>query len=205
MPWQQNRAACPIGQSSLKHGGKFEISFLHLVLGNFLGCELRHCKIARNCVSSVSLADMFVVDCQASFFLVSVFSCMTLAAAKHSIDTLMRLREIQDFLSPTVRYWQQWLVPFLDSLVMNSSGPSSPYYGGFVLNSTTRMYNDRFVFNTQPSNKTATILMDFIEVLFEVIYAAKPNTSWETFVSTLLNNMGETCPVGGWLKYDQVP
>ena len=35
--------------------------------------------------------------------------------------------------------------------------------------------------------------MDFIEVLFEVIYAAKPNTSWETFVSALLNNMGETC------------
>lgn len=102
--------------------------------------------------------------------------------------------EIQYFFrSPTVRYWQQWLVPFLDSLVMSSSGPSSPYYGGFLLNSTTRMYNDRFVFHSQPSNKTATILMDFIEVLFEVIYAAKPNTSWETFVSALLNNMGETC------------
>ena len=76
---------------------------------------------------------------------------------------------------------------------MSSSGPSSPYYGGFLLNSTTRMYNDRFVFHSQPSNKSATILMDFIEVLFEVIYAAKPNTSWETFVSALLNNMGETC------------
>jgi len=89
------------------------------------------------------------------------------------------------------QYWHQWLVPFLDSLVMSSSGPSSPYYGGFLLNSTTRMYNDRFVFHSQPSNKTATILMDFIEVLFEVIYAAKPNTSWETFVSALLNNMGD--------------
>ena len=48
-------------------------------------------------IISIPAAEMFVVECQARFFfVVSVFSCMTLA--KHSIDTLMRIRgEIHDF------------------------------------------------------------------------------------------------------------
>lgn len=162
---------------------------------SYWGVSSRHCQIARNCVSSVSqLPRCLWLSGIARFF----FCCFGFFMHDFSKAFYRYLDapggEIQYFFrSPTVRYWQQWLVPFLDSLVMSSSGPSSPYYGGFLLNSTTRMYNDRFVFHSQPSNKTATILMDFIEVLFEVIYAAKPNTSWETFVSALLNNMGETC------------
>ena len=89
-------------------------------------------------------------------------------------------------------FWKSWVVPLLDSLLTKSTGPSTPWNPPKPTSvPQTVLKNDRF--HKLPATRGKLwILIDFIEILFEVIYAfLHQHGNWEDFVGKILNTMGD--------------
>ncbi|CAE7943518.1 unnamed protein product, partial [Symbiodinium necroappetens] len=88
-------------------------------------------------------------------------------------------------------FWKSWVVPFLESMVtVKSTGPSTPWDPPKRTEvPQTVLKNDRFHELPGREGKPG-IWIDFVEILFEVIYAfIHEHGNWEDFVGKILNTM----------------
>ncbi|CAE7367247.1 unnamed protein product [Symbiodinium sp. CCMP2592] len=88
-------------------------------------------------------------------------------------------------------FWKSWVVPFLESMVtIKSTGSSSPWDPPKPSKvPQTVLKNDRFHELPGREGKPG-IWIDFVQILFEVIYAfIHEHGNWEDFVGKILNTM----------------